>query len=127
MPTGTRATQLPDNGFSSYFLTVFGLLSDASYCLLVCTQRLANLAVAAPLSASIWPIAVLAIEAPTPDTNDKHAESSEGHGCPWRGKPEHQAHDPVAEKGTDGHVVAGYEGAHVKNHSTKALFRSAVS
>ncbi|MDP7205608.1 MAG: DUF1553 domain-containing protein, partial [Pirellulaceae bacterium] len=32
VPAGTRATQLPDNGFSSYFLTVFGRPESSSAC-----------------------------------------------------------------------------------------------
>ena len=32
VPTGTRATQLPDSGFSSYFLTVFGRPESSSAC-----------------------------------------------------------------------------------------------
>jgi len=32
VPTGTRATQLPDNGFTSYFLTVFGRPESSSAC-----------------------------------------------------------------------------------------------
>ncbi len=32
IPAGTRATQLPDNGFSSYFLTVFGRPESSSAC-----------------------------------------------------------------------------------------------
>ncbi len=32
LPVGTRATQLPDNGFSSYFLTVFGRPESSSAC-----------------------------------------------------------------------------------------------
>jgi hypothetical protein len=32
VPTGTRAIQLPDNGFSSYFLTVFGRPEASSAC-----------------------------------------------------------------------------------------------
>ncbi len=32
LPAGTRATQLPDNGFSSYFLTVFGRPESSSAC-----------------------------------------------------------------------------------------------
>ena len=32
VPVGTRATQLPDNGFSSYFLTVFGRPESSSAC-----------------------------------------------------------------------------------------------
>jgi hypothetical protein len=32
IPTGTRATQLPDNGFNSYFLTVFGRPESSSAC-----------------------------------------------------------------------------------------------
>ena len=32
VPSGTRATQLPDNGFSSYFLTVFGRPESSSAC-----------------------------------------------------------------------------------------------
>jgi hypothetical protein len=32
IPVGTRATQLPDNGFNSYFLTVFGRPESSSAC-----------------------------------------------------------------------------------------------
>ncbi|MCR9119908.1 MAG: DUF1553 domain-containing protein, partial [bacterium] len=32
MPTGTRAVELPDNGFTSYFLTVFGRPESSSAC-----------------------------------------------------------------------------------------------
>ena len=32
VPAGTRAVQLPDNGFNSYFLTVFGRPEAASAC-----------------------------------------------------------------------------------------------
>ncbi len=32
VPVGTRATQLPDNGFNSYFLTVFGRPESSSAC-----------------------------------------------------------------------------------------------
>ena len=32
IPAGTRATQLPDNGFNSYFLTVFGRPESSSAC-----------------------------------------------------------------------------------------------
>lgn len=32
VPTGTRAVQLPDNGFNSYFLTVFGRPDSSSAC-----------------------------------------------------------------------------------------------
>ncbi len=32
VPAGTRATQLPDNGFNSYFLTVFGRPESSSAC-----------------------------------------------------------------------------------------------
>jgi hypothetical protein len=32
IPAGTRAVQLPDNGFNSYFLTVFGRPEAASAC-----------------------------------------------------------------------------------------------
>ncbi|HIK94502.1 MAG TPA: DUF1553 domain-containing protein [Planctomycetes bacterium] len=32
VPAGTRATQLPDNGFTSYFLTVFGRPESSSAC-----------------------------------------------------------------------------------------------
>lgn len=32
LPSGTRAVELPDNGFSSYFLTVFGRPESASAC-----------------------------------------------------------------------------------------------
>ena len=32
VPTGTRAVQLPDNGFNSYFLTVFGRPESSSAC-----------------------------------------------------------------------------------------------
>jgi Protein of unknown function (DUF1549)/Protein of unknown function (DUF1553)/Bacterial Ig-like domain (group 2) len=32
VPVGTRATQLPDNGFNSYFLTVFGRPDSSSAC-----------------------------------------------------------------------------------------------
>lgn len=32
IPTGTRAVQLPDNGFNSYFLTVFGRPESSSAC-----------------------------------------------------------------------------------------------
>jgi hypothetical protein len=32
VPAGTRATQLPDNGFNSYFLTVFGRPDSSSAC-----------------------------------------------------------------------------------------------
>ncbi|GIW92054.1 MAG: S-layer protein [Pirellulaceae bacterium] len=32
LPVGTRATQLPDNGFNSYFLTVFGRPEASSAC-----------------------------------------------------------------------------------------------
>jgi hypothetical protein len=32
VPVGTRATQLPDNGFTSYFLTVFGRPESSSAC-----------------------------------------------------------------------------------------------
>lgn len=32
VPLGTRATQLPDNGFNSYFLTVFGRPESSSAC-----------------------------------------------------------------------------------------------
>jgi hypothetical protein len=32
VPAGTRATHLPDNGFSSYFLTVFGKPESSSAC-----------------------------------------------------------------------------------------------
>ena len=32
VPVGTRAVQLPDNGFSSYFLTVFGRPESSSAC-----------------------------------------------------------------------------------------------
>jgi hypothetical protein len=32
VPNGTRATQLPDNGFNSYFLTVFGRPESSSAC-----------------------------------------------------------------------------------------------
>lgn len=32
VPTGTRAIQLPDNGFNSYFLTVFGRPESSSAC-----------------------------------------------------------------------------------------------
>ncbi|MFM2097326.1 MAG: hypothetical protein RIS70_4450, partial [Planctomycetota bacterium] len=32
IPSGTRATQLPDNGFNSYFLTVFGRPESSSAC-----------------------------------------------------------------------------------------------
>ena len=32
VPVGTRATQLPDNGFNSYFLTVFGRTESSSAC-----------------------------------------------------------------------------------------------
>ena len=32
VPSGTRATQLPDSGFSSYFLTVFGRPESSSAC-----------------------------------------------------------------------------------------------
>ena len=32
VPTGTRAVQLPDNGFGSYFLTVFGRPESSSAC-----------------------------------------------------------------------------------------------
>ncbi|MEC7566750.1 MAG: DUF1553 domain-containing protein [Planctomycetota bacterium] len=32
VPAGTRASQLPDNGFSSYFLTVFGRPESSSAC-----------------------------------------------------------------------------------------------
>src|SRR4029079_18691192 len=32
IPAGTRAVQLPDNGFNSYFLTVFGRPEASSAC-----------------------------------------------------------------------------------------------
>ena len=32
IPAGTRAVQLPDNGFNSYFLTVFGRPESSSAC-----------------------------------------------------------------------------------------------